>query len=175
MMSRFVRLENLRGKRSPLILLLLVVLWTVAIASSIAIALEPPAIETVDPVPQQLQLGQQLYRESCGTCHIAISPAVLPTQTWQQLLQDPSHYGIEIQLPIDPGRLLVWNYLRTYSRPQSADDPVPYRLRESGYLKALHPRVELPEAIGLDSCLQCHPGATDYNFRSLTPEWENAE
>ncbi|MEG3978851.1 diheme cytochrome C [Microcoleus sp. herbarium8] len=131
-------------------------------------------IGTVDRIPEAYQLGQQLYLENCATCHIGLPPQVLPTETWRRLLQDPEHYGQTIKLLVDPPRLLVWNYLQTFSRPQPKEEDLPYRAANSRYFKALHPRVKLPQPANLSSCVTCHPGASKYNFRKLTPEWENS-
>ena len=131
------------------------------------------AIATVDLVPSNYQLGQELYLENCASCHIAIPPAVLPTQTWKEILQDSQHYGAQLQPLIDPPRLLVWKYLQTFSRPQTKEEQTPYRLDDSRYFKALHPRVKLPRPVEISSCVSCHPGANDYNFRRLTPEWHS--
>lgn len=129
-------------------------------------------IGTVDVVPERYQLGQELYLENCATCHIAVPPAVLPTQTWQRILQDSQHYGVNIKPLVDPSRLIVWQYLQTFSRSQAKEEETPYRLNESRYFKALHPQVKLPRPIELSSCVSCHPSAADFNFRSLSPEWQ---
>lgn len=131
-------------------------------------------IGTVDRVPERYQLGQQLYLENCATCHIALPPQVLPMETWLRLLQDSEHYGQTLKLLVDPPRLLVWNYLQAFSRPQSKEEEIPYRVASSRFFKALHPRVKLPQPATLGSCVTCHPGASQYNFRKLTPEWENS-
>jgi hypothetical protein len=128
------------------------------------------AIGTVDVVPPGYKLSQDLYLENCSSCHIALPPAVLPTQTWQQLLQDSQHYGVELPPLVDPTRLLVWNYLRNFSRPQAKEEQTPYRVHDSRYFKALHPQVKLPRPVQISSCVTCHPSATQYNFRRLTPQ-----
>lgn len=138
---------------------------------------QSPQITTsgpVDPVPSRYQLGQELYLENCATCHIAIPPQVFPTETWRQLLQDPQHYGQKLRLLVDPPRILVWNYLRAFSRSQPKDEEVPYRVTNSRYFQALHPRVKLPPSTSLSSCVTCHPGTAQYDFRQLTPEWANS-
>jgi hypothetical protein len=129
------------------------------------------SIGTVDPVPQQYEIGQQLYINNCASCHIAIPPAVLPSETWRQLLQDTQHYGVEIPELVDPPRLLIWNYVRDYSRPQEEGEEVPYRLNQSRYMKALHPDVTLPQPVTLSSCVSCHPNTAIYDFRTLSDEW----
>ncbi len=129
-------------------------------------------IASIDRVPPQFELGQQLYIENCSTCHIAIPPQVLPSQTWRQLIQDSDHYGRQIEPLVDPPRLLVWNYLQTFSRPINLqDEQLPFRLDRSRFFRAIHPRVEFNQPISVNNCAICHPAATDYNFRKLTPEW----
>lgn len=129
-------------------------------------------VGTVDLVPPRYQLGQEIYLKNCGTCHIALPPQAMPTQTWQQLLQDSEHYGVKITLLKDPNRLILWNYLQIFSRPLDREEPIPYRLAQSRYFKALHPLVKLPRPLNPVSCATCHPQADSFNFRSLAPNWE---
>ncbi len=165
--------SKLRHLRSVLLLGVLPLFWSVALGWGIAHA-APPAIGTVDPVGDRYQLGQELYLKNCSTCHLAVPPAVFPSQTWAQLLQTPAHYTTQIQPPVDPDLTLIWVYLRDFSRPFPRNEAVPFRVSDSRLFKALHPRVQLPRPLGLSSCATCHPGAARYDFRSLTPEWENA-
>ncbi|HBQ99108.1 MULTISPECIES: hypothetical protein [unclassified Roseofilum] len=163
-------------RRSPLILVTLIFLWSVTLGWGLS-TLNQPAFsqssrKSVDLVPEQHQLGEELYRENCGSCHLALPPAVMPTETWRQLIQDQQHYGISIDPILNPGRLLVWKYIQVFSRPLLKDESTPYRLRNSRYFKALHPQVEFQERIELSQCVSCHPSAQTFNFRELTPEWE---
>lgn len=132
------------------------------------------AIGTVDVVPASLKIGQELYLENCASCHIGLPPQVMPTETWRQLIQDSQHYGTQMQPLVAPNLQIVWQYIRTFSRPQSAEEELPYRIYQSRYFKALHPKVKLPTRAGLPSCVSCHPGADKYNFRTLSAEWQNA-
>jgi hypothetical protein len=165
-------------RRKPMGLLLVVLVWSLAMGWLLAFATNAqgatPAAEigTVDVVPAQYQLGQEVYLENCATCHIGIPPAVFPTQTWKNLLQDNQHYGVQVKQLIDPPRILVWRYLSTFSRLQLEDDQTPYRFASSRYFKALHPKVKLPSPIQASSCITCHPGANDFNFRRLSAEWQ---
>ncbi|NJL21844.1 MAG: diheme cytochrome C [Leptolyngbyaceae cyanobacterium SM1_3_5] len=161
-------------RRSTTFLMAIVVLCCTAIGWSAARAMDTTGLGTVDPVPQNQQLGQSLYLQTCGGCHIVPSPAVLPDETWRQLLQDTQHYGVQLAPIVDPPRLLIWNYLRAFSRPIAEGESVPYRINNSRYFKALHPRVPLPQPATLGSCISCHPGAGAYDFRSLSAEWQNA-
>ena len=130
-------------------------------------------IGTVDPVSDRDRLGQELYLDSCRSCHIGIPPAVMPTQTWQALLQDPQHYGVTIEIPQGPEKRIMWNYLKNASRPvANKEERVPYRISESRYFKALHPKVKLATKPTLTTCITCHPSAQAFNFRKLSAEVE---
>ncbi len=179
------RIGYAQASRSPILVFMLLLVWSVALASGFTLITQLPAqtqpaaeispTGTVDVVPERYQLGQELYLKNCATCHIGIPPAVLPTETWRDILQDEQHYGKKLTPLIDPERLLVWEYLRTFSRTQTADEErTPYRIAQSRYFKALHPRVKLPQPVTMGSCLICHFKADGYDFRSLTSEWQNA-
>ena len=130
---------------------------------------------TVDLVPPRFELGQQLYLENCATCHVGVPPAVLPNQTWIDLIQDTQHYGIQIPPIFEPGQLIIWQYLEQFSRSLREGEQTPYRIRNSRFFSILHPRVEFNEPVRLSSCVSCHPGAPDFNYRRLTPEWQDSQ
>jgi hypothetical protein len=173
----FSRIQHQTRKHQRIGFLLLVLTWSLAMGwlmASIthAQSTTPAEIGTVDAVPQQYQLGQELYLENCTTCHIGIPPAVFPTQTWKDLLQDNQHYGVQIKQLVDPPRILVWRYLSTFSRPKLENEQTPYRFASSRYFKALHPKIKIPKPINASSCVSCHPGANEFNFRRLSGEWQ---
>lgn len=187
-----------RGRRKPSIavLLLLLLVWSICLGWGMAIALgasaypsalgatvQPdilaqatPAVPgTVDSVPAPYQLGQELYLENCASCHVALPPEVMPTETWRRLLLEPEqHYGQKLEPMTGPSLQIIWGYLQTFSRPQTTKEQTPYRVSESRFFKALHPKVKFPQPVKLGSCVSCHPGAAQYNYRSITPEWENS-
>jgi Dihaem cytochrome c len=132
------------------------------------------AIGTVDIVPPRYQAGQKIYLDNCATCHLGLPPAIMPTETWRQLIQDPQHYGATIQPLVAPELQVAWQYLRDFSRPHEAGEEIPYRVYQSKFFKALHPRVKLTQRVTLNSCNSCHIGADKYNFRTLSAEWQNA-
>ncbi|QSJ17403.1 cytochrome C [Nostoc sp. UHCC 0702] len=179
-MSNFVKrkFRDRQFKRRPLGLILVILVWSLAMGWLLALATSahsatPNAeIGTVDVVPAQYQLGQELYLENCSTCHIGLPPGVLPSETWKNLLEDSQHYGTQLKPLINPPRILVWRYLSTFSRTQPPNEETPYRVNNSRYFKALHPKVDLPRPTQISSCVSCHPSASEYNFRRLSPEWE---
>lgn len=172
-------------RRSPWVLLLLLLLWsgilgwglaqaTSANSLSAQVNSTPSPTGTVDVVTDRYRVGQQFYLENCATCHVGLPPAVMPSQTWADLLQDTQHYGVEIKPLLEPSLQIVWNYVSTYSRPIIQRERVPYRLSQSRYFKALHPRVEFAEPVSPATCMTCHINAQQYDYRSLAPEWQDA-
>lgn len=176
-------------QRSLLLLLLLLLLWSVILGVGLAQARMPDPSQTiaqvpiaqvtpdpaglVDPVAAEHQLGQELYLENCATCHVGLPPATMPTESWREILTKPYHYGAEITPLTQPSLQIEWNYVSFYSRPLREDEAVPFRLRSSRYFKVLHPKVDFSETVTVRSCVTCHPAAAQFNYRSLTPEWES--
>jgi Dihaem cytochrome c len=167
-----------RRRRSPLVLFLLLLFWSVVLGLGLAQAAAPEGtgtIGTVDVVPENFQLGQATYLENCASCHVGLPPAVMPSQTWRSLVQEAQHYGTVIPTIQEPLRQVAWNYLSTYSRPVNKDEEVPFRLAKSRYFKALHPKVTFEQPVTLNSCATCHPASAQFDFRSLSPEWAASE
>ncbi len=78
-----------RLKRQLLMVMLVIFAWSVAIGwilgfvTSAHSATPVDSIVTVDVIAAQYQPGQELYLENCSSCHIALPPAVSPSQTWK--------------------------------------------------------------------------------------------
>ena len=174
---RHYRYQNKR--KSILILFLLLLVWSVSVGWGMEMAMGkdnyPQELKSVDPVPERYQLGEELYLDNCSTCHIPIPPAVFPTETWRRiLLEREEHYGQTLKPIIRPTLLLMWDYILFASRPGDEGETVPYRFAQSRYFKALHPKVDLPRSVRYQTCISCHPGVEQFNYRSLTPEWEES-
>ncbi|MEC4803402.1 MAG: cytochrome C [Jaaginema sp. PMC 1079.18] len=151
----------------------LIAVWAILLGGGMAKVLaQNPPVTTTDPVPEQYQLGQSLYLEYCSTCHLAIPPAVFPTQTWQELLENRDrHYGVSLPRIIGPELVTMWNYIQVFSRSLGGEDfGIPFRFDDSRYFQALHPDVSFTNSPSVDSCRTCHPGANQFNFREFVGE-----
>ncbi len=158
---------------------LLLVCWSLGfglahIRPAPAATITPDPAGMTDPVSPAYRLGLVTYLHTCGSCHIALPPEVFPTETWQSLLLDTQHYGTKIPPLLDPDLHLIWNYLQEYSRPTLAGEIEPYTLADSRYFHALHPRVHFTGPVTPNTCVSCHPGAAQYDFRHLSTQWQNA-
>lgn len=166
------------GVRSVSFVVLLVsVCWAGDLLSRVSARAVPPPLEerlddSGDEAPTgQYALGLELYARDCKGCHVLIPAVVFPSDTWREVLSETYHYGTRIELPTGPERLLVWQYLRDYSRSLTVGEETPLRFSQSRYFRALHPKVPLPKEISVRSCAQCHPGVSEDNFRRLASEW----
>ncbi|MGV2828648.1 cytochrome C [Myxosarcina sp. GI1(2024)] len=111
------------------------------------------------------QLAKEVYIVSCSGCHLPIPAEVLPTKTWEQILNNPAnHYGTSISLPNRVITRLIWSYLKNNSRPLIAGETTPEYVTNSRYLKALHPQVDLPKPTTHQSCNLCHPNAERLDY-----------
>jgi Dihaem cytochrome c len=148
-------------------LLILIGLF-LSLSSGVGLAQSVQPIGTVDPIAPKYQRGQELYLKNCASCHIGLPPAVLPTQTWADLIQDPEHYGVQLPTIAAFDLRQIDQYLTTYSRSLREDESTPYRVGAARHFRALHPQVDLPKPLTIGSCASCHPKADVFNFRELS-------
>jgi hypothetical protein len=122
--------------------------------------------KSVDEATGNYKAGLEIYLENCSTCHIPIPPAVLPTETWETILENPyDHYGTKIESLVRFTQVLMWEYLSNYSRQLLVNETKPKYIAQSRYFFALHPQVKLPNPITHRSCIECHPQASDFKYR----------
>ncbi len=114
----------------------------------------------------------QAYKETCGECHFAYQPELLPSASWLKILnQFDDHFGEEIE--IDPAAVKnISDYLKTNGAENSSAKPskkimrslgnqAPVRITEIPYIRRKHheldPAVFKRESVGsLANCKACH-------------------
>ena len=143
--------------------------WGLALVCSGGAVLAQGIVANIEPgpLPEQYQLGQELYLKRCSSCHIPLPPQIFPAATWRDLLQEPGHYGQTLPELAGLERQLIWRYLRDYSRNTQEKEKTPYVVLDSRYFKALHPKVQLPNSLTAATCIQCHPKAPQGDFLAL--------
>ncbi|MDD2702178.1 MAG: diheme cytochrome c [Sideroxydans sp.] len=139
------------------------------------------------------------YSEECGSCHYAYPPGLLPSQSWEKLLNAKAledHFGENAELDADTLR-----EIRTFALENAADKSyykrarkiavatengeAPLRITEVRYIKRKH--HEIPEKMikgnkdvkSLSYCDACHTQAKNAVFDAETvripnyPDWED--
>ena len=114
----------------------------------------------------------QTYRETCGECHFAYQPDLLPSASWSKILdQLDDHFGEEIEVDSDTIKTIS-EYLKTNGAENSLSrlskkimrslaKQVPMRITDIPYIRREHheldPAVFKRESIGsLANCIACH-------------------
>jgi hypothetical protein len=114
----------------------------------------------------------QTYKETCGECHFAYQPELLPSASWLKILnQLDDHFGDEVEL--DPDTIkTISDYLKTNGAENSSakrskkimrslGNQIPMRITDIPYIREKHhelnPAVFKRESIGsLANCTACH-------------------
>ena len=162
------------GKKLFLIVLLIAFIFLMTTNTVSASTMDDHPNLFIAQLESSSDLGREFYVENCGSCHIPIPAEVLPTDAWQKILEQPrDHYGENLPKMVNITVGLIWNYLRSYSRPSLEGETTPEFVTNSRYFKALHPLVDLPKPSSHQSCKLCHPAAATLDYRSLTPEWDD--
>ncbi|WP_204103323.1 MULTISPECIES: cytochrome C [Spirulina sp. CCY15215] len=169
-----------RTQKSPWVLSGLIFLWSLAIGIGLAVALgtnspvysqsqaEIQNLKSLDPVPEELAFARDIYVERCGECHVALPTEILPTETWRFLLESlPQHYNVKTRDIISPEIILMWNYIQSFSRTYGETGEPPFRIADSRYFRAIHPKVEFQQTQTANTCTSCHDRATEFNYRSF--------
>lgn len=122
--------------------------------------------KSVDKATGNYKAGEEIYLENCSSCHIPIPPAILPTETWKTILENPlNHYGTKIEGIVRFTQVLMWEYVSNYSRQLLVNEVKPDYIAQSRYFFALHPQVDLPNPVTHFTCIECHPSAKDFDYR----------
>ncbi len=139
------------------------------------------------------------WQEECGSCHFAYQPGLLPSQSWEKLLDAgalANHFGDNAELDADALKVI-----RAYALENAADKSyakrarkiakatengeAPLRITEVRYIKRKH--HEIPERMikgnkdvkSLSYCDACHTQANKGVFDEDTvrvpnyPDWED--
>jgi hypothetical protein len=139
------------------------------------------------------------YKDECGSCHFAYPPGLLPTKSWEKLLNEKAlseHFGENAELDADTLKVI-----HDYAVENAADKSfhkrsrkiaiatenidAPLRITEVRYIKRKH--HEIPEKMikgnkdvkSLSYCDACHTQAAKGVFDADTvkipnyPDWED--
>lgn len=144
-------------------------------------------------------VSNKLYRESCGECHFAYQPGLLPSGSWQRLLsadQLQDHFGENAELN-DADRKKVLDFLTQYAADKSdfrisikiansvSSSNPPLRITKTRYIERKHHELSDREVKNnkdvrfLGNCTACHRKAKEGTYEEDTvsipnfPGWED--
>ncbi len=129
---------------------------------------------------QSLSVNNDTYKQECGTCHFTYQPWLLPSGSWEKILEElPSHFGEDIPLD-EETRNIIAQYLtanaadrvsakRARKIMKSLKGNTPLRVSEIPYILEKHheldPAVLARPSIGsLGNCTACHTSADQGDY-----------
>ena len=133
--------------------------------------------------PGVVPVDNTLYTESCGSCHFAYQPGLLPARSWDRMLKGLSdHFGENAELPADEQAklrdYLMANAADTSNAKRSrriaesiAPDEAPLRITETAYFKRQHHELSArrvkdnPDVRSFSNCAACHTRAAEGSYR----------
>jgi len=110
-----------------------------------------------------------LYKDECGSCHLAFAPSLARTEDWLRITSSLSrHFGSDAS--VSPQSLaMLETYFKTYgsNREKYKFAPGSLRISDSPWFQRKHRKQRLAEAIGIrtisirawSDCMQCHAQA----------------
>jgi len=155
------------------------ILFTAFFAAQTAFAMDSflgiPRFKGVKPV------FNSNYQSSCGECHFAYFPGLLPGRSWKAIMAPKAlanHFGEDAELA-EADRLNILNFLVTNAADDShykrsvkimrslRDGSTPMRITDVPYIKRKH--SEIPASLikgnmkvrSLSNCTRCHTQAKD--------------
>lgn len=119
----------------------------------------------------------ETYKRSCGACHFAYQPGLLPARSWVKIIDSSSvHPGGDLTID-KKARSEIMNYLEQNSAEKSPSkrsrkilysvgSDTPVRISEISYIKQKHRKIKQEvfarKAIGSRAnCIACHRSAAN--------------
>ncbi len=171
------------------------------LVSGVAVAEESLIEAIVTPLRQKevRPVDNKQYKDECGSCHYAYPPGLLPSRSWEKLLNEKAladHFGENAELDKDV-LASIYDYVMANSAEKSywkrarkiavatENGEAPLRITEVRYIKRKH--HDIPEKMikgnkdvkSLSQCDKCHTQANKGVFEADTvripnyPDWKD--
>jgi len=125
-------------------------------------------------------VNNDTFKQECGACHFAYQPGLLPSGSWEGILNAlPSHFGEEVSLDQE-SKQIIGEYLRTNAAENSSakrarkivrslNGQTPLRITETPYIQEKHHDLDTSifsrQPIGsFSNCIACHTKAEEGNY-----------
>lgn len=112
-----------------------------------------------------------IYKKECGSCHMSYPPALLPKQSWVEIMNGlDKHFGVDASMSQEETRQIsAWldRNAGTYKRVKEA--PLDNRITKSVWFEKKHRKIDpkqflSPTVKSRSNCNACHQKAEQGNF-----------
>jgi cytochrome c553 len=111
------------------------------------------------------------YTQECASCHTAYPPGMLPSRSWQRLMDGLSrHYGTDAALDSKTQQQInSWLQAHAGTYRRVAEEPPQDRITRSAWFERKHRKVDpaiwkLASVKSAANCAACHSGAERGRF-----------
>jgi hypothetical protein len=123
-----------------------------------------------------------VYKEECGSCHMAYPPGLLPARSWDKIMLElENHFGDNAELDAETSQLITkllltnsadrsdYRRSKKFNRSINFND-IPVRISETPYFKHEHDEIPTrfvtanPEVNSFSQCDACHAKAERGSF-----------
>ena len=137
-------------------------------------ALSMGALQSAQADQEVFDLTNRLYRDECGSCHVAYPPPLLPKAPWQAIMAGlDKHFGTDATLDAKAAKQ-IQAYLEANAGRRRMRGKPPVRITETPWFREEHDEVpasawKSPAVKSAANCGACHAQADtgDYSEGTL--------
>lgn len=111
------------------------------------------------------------YQNECAACHAAFPPGMLPTGSWQRLMNNLArHFGTDASVdPATQKELTAWLAVYAGTGKYAREEPPQERITRAAWFVRKHREVssaswKLPAVKSAANCGACHTGSDQGDF-----------
>jgi len=111
-----------------------------------------------------------VWKEECGSCHIAYPPRLLPASSWKQIMSGlDKHFGSDASLDQKTADQVAAFLERNAGRERASRKSSTLRITDTRWFRHEHAEISArtwnnPKIKSASNCEACHAGAANGNF-----------
>jgi len=145
-------------------------LTVAAVAVAMIMAAAGIAVVRADDDNERFTATDPVWKEECGSCHIAYPPRLLPASSWKQIMSGlDRHFGSDASLDRKTADRIAAFLERNAGRERASRKSPTLRITDTRWFRHEHDEVSArtwqnPKVKSASNCEACHVGAANGDF-----------
>ena len=141
-----------------------------AVAMTAVIAGAGIAVVRADDDNERFTASDPVWKEECGSCHIAYPPRLLPASNWKQIMSSlDKHFGSDASLDQKTADHIAAFLERNAGRERASRTSSTLRITDTRWFRHEHDEISArtwnnPKVKSASNCEACHTGAANGDF-----------